>query len=173
VKQFLARIVESTHTLESHKQDTGRLLTVFQVKLESTKKIANADVVVGVEKGVGDKGPLVVTKTMDPNDTHPLRTSAVVEAVKTLHGMPFTSGTFQAIAWKHGMKSNRLFCWRSAEGQLVKYSHDAVTFIKRLTQGDVELAKKEYREQNRRKRASVPATAMLPLGSDQSSGAAS
>jgi EC042_2821-lke REase/Protein of unknown function (DUF3644) len=174
VKQFLARIVDSTHVLETQKQDTGRLLTVFQVKLESTKKIANADVVVGVEKpGVGDKGPLVVTKTMDPNDTHPLRTKTVVEAIGTLHGIPFTTGTFQAIAWKHGMKANRVFCWKSTEGNLVKYSHEAVIFIKRLTQGDVELAKKEYREQNRQKRASVPATAMLPLGSDQNSGVAS
>src|ERR1035441_3025855 len=35
VRQFLAQIASSTQALESQKQDTGRLLTVFKVKLES------------------------------------------------------------------------------------------------------------------------------------------
>jgi hypothetical protein len=38
VKQFLAEIARSTQLLESQKLDTGRLLTVFKVKMESTKK---------------------------------------------------------------------------------------------------------------------------------------
>jgi hypothetical protein len=63
VKQFLAQIVALTQSLESQGQDTGRLLTVFTIKLESTKKIANADMVVGVERaGDNVRGPLVVTK---------------------------------------------------------------------------------------------------------------
>jgi hypothetical protein len=48
-------------------------------------------------------------------------------------------------------------------GDLVRYSHDAVIFIRRLTSGDVELAKKEYRERSRKKGVAVPATATLPL----------
>ena len=165
MKQFLAQIVSSTQTLEAQKQDTGRLLTIFKVRLESTKKIANADVVVGVEKTTdGAKGPLIVTKNMDPNETHPLLTMAVVEAVGSLHGVTFTSGTFHAIAWKYGLKMIPNFCWRSKEGNLTKYSREAVTFIKHLTEGDIDLAKTEYRERNRKKRAKVPATATLPLG---------
>jgi hypothetical protein len=168
VKQFLAQIVNSTHTLEAQGQDTGQLLTIFMVKLESTKKIANADVVVGVEKQPdGAKGPLVVTRTMDPNESHPLLTMGVVESVGTLHGFAFTTGTFQAIAWKHGLKTNPLFCWKSKQGNLIKYSREAVTFIKRLTEGDISLAKTEYRERNRKKRDVVPATATMPLGIDQ------
>jgi len=168
VKQFLAQIANSTQSLEAQGQDTGRLLTIFKVKLESTKKIANADVVVGVEKATdGAKGPLVVTKNMDPNETHPLLTMAVVGAVGTLHGLEFTSGAFQAIAWKYGLKTNQTFCWKSKEGNLIRYSREAVTFIKRLTEGDVTLAKTEYRERNRKKRDAVPATATLPTGIDQ------
>jgi hypothetical protein len=98
---------------------------------------------------------------MDPNETHPLLTMAVVNTVGTLHGVPFTSNAFQAIAWKYGLKTNPTFCWKAKEGNLIKYSREAVTFIKRLTPGDVELAKNEYRERNL-KRATVPATAMLP-----------
>lgn len=168
VKQFLAQIANSTQLLEAQKQDTGRLLTIFKVKLESTKKIVNADVVVGVEKAAdGAKGPLVVTRNTDPNETHPLLTMAVVKSVGTLHGFEFTSGAFQAIAWKYGLKANPMLCWKSKEGNLIRYSRETVTFVKRLTQGDVRLAKTEYRERNRRKRVVVPATATLPLGANQ------
>ena len=49
IKQFFAQIAESTQALETAHRDTGRLLTVFKVRLESTKKIGNADVVVGIQ----------------------------------------------------------------------------------------------------------------------------
>lgn len=168
VKQFLAQIAASTRELESQRQDTGRLLTVFKVKLESTKKIGNADVLVGVQRAAdGVKGPLIVAKTMDPNVTHPLRMKELLEAVGVLHGARFTSGTFQAIAWKYGIKANATFCWKSSVGELVRYSHETATFIKRLTAGDVELAKNEYRARNQNRKAQVPATATLPAIAQQ------
>jgi hypothetical protein len=164
VRQFLAEIALSTQALESQKMDTGRLLTVFKVKMESTKKIEQADLVVGVQKPEqAGAGPLVVAKPMDPNVTHPLRMTEVIAAVDTLHGQPFTSGTFQAIAWKHGLKENPTFCWKATEGVLVRYSHDVVGFLKRLTQGDVELAKKEYKARAKKKGAQKPATATIPV----------
>jgi hypothetical protein len=163
IKQFLARIAESTQALEAANLDTGRLMTVFRIRLESTKKIGNADVVVGIQGGADPSaGPLVITKAVDPNVSHPLRMKEVVEAVGVLYGQNFTSGTFQAIAWKYGIKSKANFCWKSSRGEVVKYSHDTVAFIKRLTSGDIELAKNEYKERNR-KRAAVPATATLQL----------
>ena len=73
------------------------------------------------------------------------------------------SGTFQAIAWKHGLKENPTFCWKATEGVLVRYSHEVVTFLKRLTEGDVELAKKEYKARAK-KGAKKPATASIPIG---------
>ncbi|MGO9326416.1 MAG: DUF3644 domain-containing protein [Terracidiphilus sp.] len=168
VKQFLARIAESAQMLKSQHLDTGRLLTVFKVKLESTKKIGNAEIVVGVQgPGDGATGPLVVTRAVDPNITHPLRTKELVAAVGLLHGQQFTTGAFQAVAWKLGIKSNPSFCWRSSMGELVKYSNETVAFIKRLTSGDVELAKTEYRERNRKKKYVVPATAAVPIAAGQ------
>lgn len=147
VKQFLTELAKSTQTLEAQHSDTGRLLTVFTIKLESIKKIENADLIVGVQKAADAavSGPLVVTKPMDPNVTHPLRMTEVIEAVGMLHGKRFTSGIFQALAWKHALKSNPIYCWSATEGVLVRYSNDIVTFIKRLTEGDVQLAVEEYR----------------------------
>ena len=164
VKQFLAQIAKSTQELQLGNLDTGRLLTVFKVKLESTKKIENADLLVGVQKAAdATTGPLIVSKPMDPNLTHPLRTKALVDAVGRLHDAEFTLWIFQAIAWKFGIKANSMFCWQDTEGNLIKYSHDAIAFIKRLTVGDVQLAKAEYREWHRSKSRKTPVTASLPF----------
>ncbi len=79
VKQFIASISESTKYLADNNLDTGRLLTVFKLKLESTKKIENADVVVGIRGGGNSStGPLVVAKSVDPNISHPLRMTEVI-----------------------------------------------------------------------------------------------
>lgn len=150
VQQFLAELSRSTQELEAQHVDTGRLLTIFRIKLESTKKIENADLVVGLQRAgetaASPSGPLVVSRTMDPNVTHPLRTTDVMAAVGgTLHGREFKSGAFQAIAWKHGLKENQQYCWKATGGALVRYSHDTVAFVKRLTQGDIDLAIREYR----------------------------
>ena len=57
-------------------------------------------------------GPLVIAKSMDPNITHPLRMTEVIEAVGMLHGKRFTSGIFQALAWKHGLNRTRFIAGR-------------------------------------------------------------
>src|SRR6266568_2006788 len=50
VRQFLLTLASAADEVKKAGTDTGRLLTVFNVKLESTKKIQKADVLVGVEK---------------------------------------------------------------------------------------------------------------------------
>ncbi len=163
VRQFLTRIAESTQSLESRELDTSRLLTVFNVKLESVKKIGNADVLVGIQNSLDSSdGPLIVTKAIDPNVSHPLRAKDVVNAVRVLHGRAFTSYVLQAVAWKYGVKKKPNFCWQSSVANLVKYSQEVVTFINRLTEGDLELALREYKQRTTMA-AAVPATAMLPL----------
>ncbi len=145
VRQFLAQLAKAAQEVKEAGKDNGRLMTVFNIKLESVKKVGDADVVVGVQKADGTDGPLAIIKTQDPNVTHPLRQKEVVEAVGTLHGKPFTGYVFQVIAWKHGLKDNPQYCWKAREGVLTKYSNDVVTFIKRLSAADVEAALKDYR----------------------------
>lgn len=98
VKHFLAELAKATADVEFAGEDRGRLMTIFNVKLESTKKIGDADVTVGVGAADTDGGPLVVVKTQDPNKSHPLRQRDIIEKIGALHGQKFTSYTFQAIA---------------------------------------------------------------------------
>lgn len=158
VSQFLNELAQSTEELESAGLDTARFMTVFSVKLESTKKIERADVVVGIQPQAAGSGPLVVTRTSDPNVTHPLRARDVVERIGNLHGQKFTSYVLQAILSEHGLKSKPQYCWQATEGVLVKYSHDVVTFIRRLSPGEVSNAVTGYKskiKQRQRRRGAA------------------
>lgn len=146
VRQFISELAIATKEIEDAKADTARFMTVFKVKLESVKKIEKADVVVGVKKAAESEGPLVVTRTMDPNITHPLRQKEVIQNAGELHGKSFTPYTFQAIAWKYGLKAKPEFCWQAKEGVLTRYSNDVVVWLKGLSSGDIDTAVTEYRK---------------------------
>jgi hypothetical protein len=156
VRQFVGEVLAAAKELKTGGSDTGQFLTVFDVKLQSVKKIGDADVVVGVTKVNAGEGPLVVERTLDPNVSHPLRQKEVLQRIKTLHGSRFTAHSFQAIVWKYGLKANRSYCWRAAEGVLTKYSNDVVPFIQRLTEADVQAAITDY---NARGKAAAPSPA--------------
>ena len=104
VRQFLSVLAKGTEEIKDAGEDTGRLLTVFDVKLESIKKIGEADAVVAVENGTRHDGPLAIVRTQDPNKSHPLRQKDVLEQIGMLHGKSFTSHTFQAVVWKYNIK---------------------------------------------------------------------
>lgn len=156
VRQFLSELAESAEEVKKSGGDTGRLLTVFNVKLESVKKIGDADVIVGVTKAENAEGPLTVIKTQDPNITHPLRQKTIVNEIGTLHGIKFTPHVFQAVVWKYELKGNPQYCWKAAEGVLTKYSRDIVPYIKQKSRAEIETALSEYRKrcsETRRKKS--------------------
>jgi len=144
VRQFLSELARAVQDVKAGGGDTGRLLTVFNVKLESVKKIGEADAVVAVSAPDPASAPLAIIRTQDPNASHPLRQMDVVEKIGTLHGRPFTSHVFSAVTWKYELKNNTQYCWRANEGVLTKYSNDTITFISRLTAADVDAALTDY-----------------------------
>ena len=153
VGQFLSELMRATEEVNEAGQDTGRLLTIFDVKLESVRKIGDADVVIGVERDANREGLLAISRVQDPNKSHPLRQTEVLEQIDVLHNRPFTSHTFQAILWKYNIREKRQYCWRASEGVLTKYSNDIVAFIRNLTVADLQAALTDYREHQRRLRA--------------------
>ncbi len=156
VRQFRTELIESLDRLEATGLDTGRLVTNFKVELESVKKArgrADATIFVGREDDQSAGNPLAIVRKQDPNKSHPLRQGEVVQRIgDDLHGEKFTSYVFQAIAWKHELKSNPTYCWRSSNGDLTLYSQDVLRFIKRLTASEVQIARANYRKHLQSKR---------------------
>ncbi len=146
VRQFLAELSKAADEVKAAGEDTGRLLTVFNVKLESVKKIGDVDVIVGVQAADGTDGPLAIIKRQDPNISHPLRQKEIVERIATLHGRKFTPPVFQAIVWRYKLKDNPQYCWMAKEGILIRYSNDVVAWIRQLSCEAVEAATNEYRQ---------------------------
>jgi len=154
VRQFLREIQSAADEVQRAGGDTGRVLTIFKVKLESTKKIEKADVLVGVTKEASGTGPLTVVKSIDPNLSHPHRQMDIVEQLKSLHGTPFTAHVFTAVAWKFELKAKPIYCWKASEGVLTKYSPEVIKWFQTLSAEDVKGALTDYREFLRRRTTS-------------------
>jgi hypothetical protein len=153
VREFLSALASAAQDVDKAGADAGRLLTVFSVKLESTRKIESTDVVVGVKKPEESQELLVVSRAMDPNVTHPLRQKDVLQRIEILNGIPFSGDVFQAIVWKYEVKTQAKFCWQAAAGVLTTYSHDLVAWIKQLSPEAVGTAIIGYKAHLRATRA--------------------
>ena len=144
VNHFPGELAKAVDEVKAANIDTGRLLTVFNVKLESVKKIGQADIVVALTAERLQDGTLAIIRTQDPNKTHPLRQREVLVRIKELHGKRFTQYTFQAIVWKYDIKKNSRYCWQSSTGELTRYSFILVDYIKRLTTADITASLMDY-----------------------------
>jgi hypothetical protein len=153
VAEFLHVISDTTRELEKDGVDTGRFLTVFEINLQSTKKIESADIVAGVQ-GDASSGLLLVSKKVDPNNSHPHRTKDVLERIGgALQGVKFTSYTFQAVVWRYSLKEKEQFCWRNKNTNTVQYSDELVGWLRKVTAADLRMALSDYRDYLRLRRA--------------------
>ena len=136
---------------------TGRIMTVFDVHLRSCKKLESADFVIAV--GNSEESPsLSPERTLDPNKTHPFRQKDLLVRLAPILGNDFNSYTFQAVAWKHRLKSDLKYCWKSDTGTEIRYSPTAEAFIKRLSDDDIAAAIEAYKAHQaaNRKSAACP-----------------
>lgn len=141
VDEFLVELARASEELELQGIDTGRLMTIYGVKLESVKKIERADVVVGVAGRDEGSEPVFVERRVDPTKSHPLRQNGLLEEIGSLHGKPFTSYDFQAIVHQYGLREKPNLCWRDEEVNLVRWSRDVIPFIRGLTERDIQQAR--------------------------------
>lgn len=148
VAQFVAELVQITNDLETANLDAGRFLTVFSVQLQSVKKVASADIVVGLagNSPVQDaNNPLIIERRVDPNISHPLkRKDALVHIGNNLNGHRFTSHTFDALIWKNKFKEKPHLCWQSSDGAMTKYSSEVVSLLRQFKIDEIDVAVKEY-----------------------------
>ena len=78
VREYTRRLRELVVDLNARGHDTDRLLTVFRVGLESTKKVSAADLVFGIKASGGEEPPVVVERRVDPDKSHPYRESDII-----------------------------------------------------------------------------------------------
>ena len=153
--EFLGLISETTRELERDGIDTARFFTVFEVNLQSTKKIQSADIVAGV----GDSSSsevLLVSRKVDPNKSHPWPQKTILEKVgEEVSGERLTSYIFQALLWKYKIKSNERYCWHNRNTNTFQYSPELAAWIRQRTAKEIRDAKDEYSAHLRARRRAV------------------
>ena len=152
VKQFTARLRDLVLDLETKGRDTGRLFTVFQVQLVSTKKIAQADLTVGVQAGAGAGPPILVQRAIDPNRTHPYRESDIITRNGQTTGLGIVIGEtrltqfpFRAVGYYLKAKEDPKHCWADQTGAVTRYSDAYVERLRSLKPEELTAALRAYR----------------------------
>ncbi len=149
VSEFMKMISDTTVELEKEGIDTGRFLTVFEVSLQSTKKIKSADIIARIDNS-SSSGVLLVSKKVDPNKSHPLSATKVIQNIGGMvAGFNFTSYTFQAIIWKYSIKENDRFCWKNEHANTFQYSNDLVVWVKKLSSEEIQSALDAYKKRGK------------------------
>ena len=152
VAQFIKEISDSVSYLETSNIDVGRMVTIWNIKLESVRKISGADFVVGVTGDSDLSNPLVIENKLDPNVSYPLISSNIYSSkrntgkIDELFGIKFTSYAFQTIVNKFKIKENRRYCWKDKHTGNFRYSNEIMSFIKNLSEDDINNAIAEYRK---------------------------
>lgn len=152
IDQFLKSLRDATTELENAGIDTSRLLTVFDVSLQSIKKIERADIVLGVG-AVEMADPVIVTRRIDPNISHPYRRKEALEKLAE-HGSLIGPYEFDATVRHFGLRENPTYCWRDKAADITKWSPETVTYLERLTPEQIEEAKTAHLERHRAASAS-------------------
>lgn len=145
IAEFLSVISEKTRDLEEKHIDTGRFLTVFEVNMQSTKKIQSADIVVGVN-GEQQEGILLVSRKVDPNKSHPHPRRAILAAIgDNLRGLKFSSYVFDALIWHNKIKDDDRLCWHAVNTNTFQYSPELIARLKSFSGKQIEEALAAYK----------------------------
>ena len=151
IDQFLGSLRDATAELEDTEIDTGRLYTIFDVSLQSVKKIERADIVVGVSAET-ETDPVIVTRPVDPNISHPFRRKDVLKKLDE-SGSSIGAYEFDACVRHYELWGDPRYCWRDKDTNLTKWSPETVAYLRRLTSAQIEEGKAGYQE---RRRAASP-----------------
>jgi hypothetical protein len=146
VDQFMKDLRDAAGELEAAGEDTGRLLTVFDVSLNSVKKIEKADITVGVG-AAGTAEQVIVTRRIDPNRSHPYRRKDVLEQLAA-QGTSLNAYDFDCAVREFRLWGDPTFWWRDDSTNLVKWSVETVARLRRLSPDEIETARAHRREQS-------------------------
>jgi EC042_2821-lke REase len=153
VDEFISALKEEEQVLEATGGDTGRLLTIYNVNLQSIKKIDQADVVVGIDPTVDGKAILI--KPVDPNKSHPWRQKDLLGRLE----LPFRFGQYEflVVTTQLGLRTDPRYCWTDKDVNLVRWSPDTLNRIAKLSEEQVAELRSAYQlsQTNARRQGSV------------------
>lgn len=151
VEDFINRLRGLMDDAEAAGADMGRLAVVYDIHLQSQKKMTSADLVVAVSPTAD--GQITIQKT-DPNQTHPYSATEMLERVNTKRsGREINSYDLQVICWKEMLREKRRYAWKHSNAATHFWSGDAVSYLTSITDNRFDELRAEYGAYQRTRRA--------------------
>lgn len=90
--------------------DLARVATIYDINMQSVKKMTSSDLVVAVSPTAD--GQVVIRKS-DPNQTHPFSSTELLAKVNEKRsGRRLTTYDYQAICWRESLRENTKYAWK-------------------------------------------------------------
>lgn len=150
VQEFIETLRGYMDEAEASGSEMDRVATVYDVNMQSIKKMTSADLVVAISQ-TGD-GQVVIKKS-DPNQTHPYSMKKLLEKVNGRRkGRKLTTYDFQAIVWQGDLRDNKRYAWKHSNAASHVWSGDALTHLSSLEDATYDKARTAYGKHQKSKR---------------------
>lgn len=144
VEEFINELRHLMDEAQDSGGDTARVATVYDINMQSVKKMSSADLVVAVSPTAD--GQVAVRKT-DPNQTHPYSATDLLAKVNAKRkGRKLTSYDVQAICWKEMLRDNAKYAWKHSNGASHVWSGDALSYLASLPDERYDTLRSQYGE---------------------------
>lgn len=142
VEEFITELRHLMDAAQDSGGDIARVATMYDINMQSVKKISSADLVVAVSPTAD--GQIAVRKT-DPNQTHPYSATELLKRVNAKRkGRELTSYDVQAICWKESLRDNAKYAWKHSNGASHVWSGDALSYLASLSDERYDTLRAEY-----------------------------
>lgn len=148
VEDFITELRDLMDDAQAAGGDMGRVATVYDIHMQSQKKMSSADLVVAVSPTAD--GQIAIRKT-DPNQTHPFSATKLLEKVNEKRtGRKLTSRDHQALCWQDQLRENPKYAWNHTIGASHSWSGETVSYMVSLTDEQYDNARRGYSASLRR-----------------------
>lgn len=152
VEDFINELRDLMDGAEADGADMARVAVVYDIHLQSQKKMTSADLVVAVSPTAD--GQITIQRT-DPNQTHPYSATELLKRVNAKReGRTLTTYDLQVVCWKESLRENKKYAWRHSVAATHVYSGEAVSHLSSLPDERYDEIRAEYRAHLRRTRKS-------------------
>lgn len=142
VQQFMETLRKIMDEAQAAGSEMSRVATVYDIHMQSVKKMTSADFSVAVDPTAD--GRVVLRKT-DPNQTHPYPMKKLIEKVNERRtGRAINSYDFQAICWRYDLREDTRYAWKHSSDASHVWSGDAVSYFTSLSDSDYDRVRAEY-----------------------------
>lgn len=143
VEDFIDTLRALMDEAQAKGADMDRVAAIYDIHLQSHKKMTSADLVVAVSPTAD--GQIAIQKT-DPNQTHPYSATELIErANRKRKGRALNHHDLKVACWKFDLREDKQFAWKHGYGATHVWSGEAVKYFADMPDEQVKQLRAEYK----------------------------